>query len=300
VNGRGIPVARVDRAAFRRHGVAVYLLLVFGIAWPVWIAQWALHMSKHDALYEPLLVLGAFAPAVAAFVVRFWVTREGVGDRVLKLRLRRAWRYYVFAWLWPLPLGAVALLLAAILGVHVTLSWEFIASFGLAIILVPALFGEEFGWRGYLQPRLLRDRPALAAVAVGLIWGVWHYPIVLSGYEPNHHGLRSVLLYAWFMVPFSVILGWLQQRTRTVWVATLAHSSANSVLPKMGSALALGTVGYGDLLYMPRAYLFVVPFFLFAGWLMLTGRLDEGRPRPLLHSGWRPHIRQSHLTPSAR
>ena len=39
-----------------------------------------------------------------------------------------------------------------------------------AIFATPLLFGEEFGWRGYLQLRLFPDRPLLSAVVTGVIW----------------------------------------------------------------------------------------------------------------------------------
>lgn len=44
-----------------------------------------------------------------------------------------------------------------------------------ALIYTPIIWGEEFGWRGYLQIRLLAQRPLQAAVVTGLIWGIWHF-----------------------------------------------------------------------------------------------------------------------------
>jgi membrane protease YdiL (CAAX protease family) len=42
-------------------------------------------------------------------------------------------------------------------------------------------FGEEFGWRGYLLPRLLPLGEVKAAIIVGLIWGPWHLPVLIVG-----------------------------------------------------------------------------------------------------------------------
>jgi len=43
-----------------------------------------------------------------------------------------------------------------------------------SVLVAPLVLGEELGWRGYLQLRLFPAQPFLAALATGLIWGVWH------------------------------------------------------------------------------------------------------------------------------
>lgn len=70
-------------------------------------------------------------------------------------------------------------------------------------------------------------------------------PAVLLGLEPQQHGAWSIALFPWFMIPFSIIL-W--QRTGTVWVPALAHSSVNVVLASGGAILSISG-GYGDLWY---------------------------------------------------
>ena len=49
-------------------------------------------------------------------------------------------------------------------------------------------FGEEYGWRGYLLPKLLPLGEVKAAVIVGLIWGPWHAPILIAGL--NYSGVN--------------------------------------------------------------------------------------------------------------
>ncbi|MER3459512.1 MAG: CPBP family intramembrane metalloprotease domain-containing protein, partial [Chloroflexota bacterium] len=80
-----------------------------------------------------------------------------------------------------------------------------------AILLAPLLnalpvFGEEFGWRAYLQPKLLPLGGRKAMLLMGLIWGVWHWPVVAMGYN---FGLDYVgapwlgmLLMVWFTLAF--------------------------------------------------------------------------------------------------
>lgn len=136
-------------------------------------ADVATRISLRQHTAQAAQVLGAFSPAVAAVVVRRWVTREGFADAGLRPRLRQGAGYYLFAWLFPLPFLAAAAALAAASGLSVRWSHfgVVIGALATALALTPVVFGEEFGWRSYLQPRLLADRPLLGAVTVGAIWG---------------------------------------------------------------------------------------------------------------------------------
>ena len=56
---------------------------------------------------------------------------------------------------------------------------------------MPLAFGEEFGWRGYLLPRLARQfSPRKAILIHGVIWWAWHLPFVIG--VAAHAGLNSV------------------------------------------------------------------------------------------------------------
>jgi hypothetical protein len=93
-----------------RKGLIAYLLIAFGTAWALWEVVIRLGISVKSPFFQLAMLPGAFAPVVAALVVRKWITREGFGDAGLGLNLRK-WPYYVVAWL--LPLMAVACIVAA-------------------------------------------------------------------------------------------------------------------------------------------------------------------------------------------
>jgi hypothetical protein len=98
----------------RARGLITFLVLAFGFAWLGMAGAWALGYS----LVNPLVQLPfAFAPALAAFVVRRWVTGEGFADAGLRLRLREAWPQYLMAWLGPAALVAATAAVAALFGV---------------------------------------------------------------------------------------------------------------------------------------------------------------------------------------
>ena len=164
-------------ASTKSRGIVVYLLIALGMAWAVW-AFWAtpiqVRLSSSDLLLrlalEPLAALPAgFAPAIAAIVVRKWVTHEGFGDARLRLNLRGKWPYYLFSWLSPLVVALIIALLAAVLGIGQpdftleqartmvprasqvslpSLAYVLIVLVEVAVVALlstPILWGEEFG-----------------------------------------------------------------------------------------------------------------------------------------------------------
>jgi membrane protease YdiL (CAAX protease family) len=90
--------------------------------------------------------------------------------------------------------------------------------------------GEEIGWRGFLYPRLrAKLGDTLAVLAVGVIWGVWHAPLLLLGY--NYPTLAPGWRLVWmsvFCIELTAILAWVRQRSRSVWPAAIGHGTVNA------------------------------------------------------------------------
>jgi uncharacterized protein len=282
------PATRVEsirpgRAAVARAtGIVAFLLIAVGGAWGVWGVAWLLGALDTSPVGQALVALGAFSPALAAFVVRRWVTREGFADAGLRLHLRRAWPWYLVAWLLPLPLVGVIVGLAWALGlpfVHAELPMALVpAALGGSLVTAPLFFSEEFGWRGYLQLRWFGDRPLLAAVLTGLVWGVFHYPLIVVGFEGYENLAAGLAVFPVFTILQSIVLGWLRQRTGTIWVSCLAHAAANGIGGSLTAYLFLG--GGSFLLTSYAGVLGWMPLGAVCAWILLTGRLRVATTRP--------------------
>ncbi|AGL15578.1 CPBP family intramembrane glutamic endopeptidase [Actinoplanes sp. N902-109] len=219
--------------SLRVRAILVYLAIAFGGVWPY---LFFVRLSLGWSLINPLVQLPvAFMPAIGAFVVRRWVTREGFVDAGLRLRFRRAWRHWLVAWLMPLGVTALALAGAA------TAGWwngDLSPAGGpggiflllmLQVVLTPAYMGEEFGWTSFLWPRLIPGRPRRSVAATGFIWAVWHYPLAYLGYaEFSDHTVSMAVWTIQFML-FEVMLCWLYAKTGSVWATSLAHAGNNMV-----------------------------------------------------------------------
>ncbi|HEV2177528.1 MAG TPA: CPBP family intramembrane glutamic endopeptidase [Terriglobia bacterium] len=56
-----------------------------------------------------------------------------------------------------------------------------LATVGVLSSCLSAL-GEELGWRGFLVPQLAKVMPfSRVAFTSGIVWALWHYPIILFG-----------------------------------------------------------------------------------------------------------------------
>lgn len=210
-----------SRAWLSRHEVALYLVLAYGISWSIW----------------PLLLLNPessplvpFGPGLAAVLVAFMA--GGRRDLIALLRQLGRWRvdarWYGVAVGVPLAIPAAALGAAVIAGAPVP-RWELsdvlqVAGTLLVTLVIVGLF-EELGWRGFLLPRLQRDRDALvAALMVGLAWLPWHLPELVS--DP---GERPIPQFVTYILAQSVLLAWLYNGTQaSLPIVILFHAAFNS------------------------------------------------------------------------
>ena len=98
----------------------------------------------------------------------------------------------------------------------------------LAVGSVIAL-GEELGWRGYLQEKMIRKFGInKGLIFLGIIWGYWHLPIVLMGFNfPTHPILGALFLMPLGTIFLAIFMGWLYLKSKSIWMPALAHASAN-------------------------------------------------------------------------
>lgn len=186
-------------------------------------------------------------PAIAVFITRI-VTKEGFRDAFLGFGKRNSGKYYAAAVIYPIVLPFVSgIILHLFIVKNGSLSDSMIANDGamavssLMLSLVSGFafavhgFGEEFGWRAYLTPKLEELMPTPAAVVVtGVIWALWHGPLLAYGYNFGrdydffpYGGFAAMIVMCIF---WSAILTWLTKRTNSVYPAALCHMLIDTVL----------------------------------------------------------------------
>lgn len=99
---------------------------------------------------------------------------------------------------------------------------------------IPAGLLEEIGWTGYAFPKMCQDRSTLAAsVWLGLLWGIWHLPVIDFLGTATPHG--SYLLPYFFaftavMTAMRALIGWMYINTKSLPLAQLMHVSSTGSL----------------------------------------------------------------------
>ena len=102
------------------------------------------------------------------------------------------------------------------------------SAFGLIGSLASAL-GEEIGWRGFLVPELARNFSfTTTAVISGVIWSLWHYPLLIWGdYNagtPTWYGLTCFTV---MVIALSFIFAWMRLKSGSLWTGAMLHASHN-------------------------------------------------------------------------
>ncbi len=126
---------------------------------------------------------------------------------------------------------------------------------GLTINGIFAL-GEELGWRGLLQRELAPLGFARSSALIGLIWGIWHAPLILGGHNYPEHPRLGVLVMTLACVPLGIILSWIALRVNSVIAPAIAHGTFNALagVPLMsirgGDQIEIGVLGYAAIIVM--------------------------------------------------
>jgi len=109
-----------------------------------------------------------------------------------------------------------------------------LALFGVAFVTGPtingfAAFGEEFAWRGFLQKELAPLGFWRSSLLIGLLWGPWHLPLVIGGYNYPGAPVLGIAMMTVFTVVWSPLLAYLVVWGRSVLPAAMAHGTINAV-----------------------------------------------------------------------
>jgi membrane protease YdiL (CAAX protease family) len=224
--------------------IAAFFLLAFALAWIFWVPAALLFRSEAHAQIPAGLValqtLGAVAPSIAAVMVLRLTGRRDLVKAILDRY--RLWRvgigWYAAAILLTPGLTALSLSVTALVdpGFRVPADSPLgdMLSGGpiwVLVLTLPMQFAgmmfsspllEEYGWRGYALPALQERMAALpAAVVLGLLWGVWHLPLMVA------YG-QAVVPYLAVITAHSILAAWLVNATGgSMLIAMLFHASLN-------------------------------------------------------------------------
>ena len=237
--------------------IALYIVLAY---LPVYVLGFAFS-DKEGGLTSALAGNSLMLfPAIAAIITRL-ITKEGFKDALLGTGRRKSGKYYAAAVIFPVLLPLVSgLILHLFIVKSGSIGDSAFCDNGMLtaalLLTAPATglamaahgFGEELGWRGYLTPKLEELMPTpLAIVVTGIIWALWHGPLLAYGYDFGrdydffpYGGFIAMIV---MCIALSAFLTWLTKRTDSVYPAALCHMVLDLTLTSEFSLFAAGADG---------------------------------------------------------
>lgn len=250
--------------------VLIFLAITFALSWIYeFVVVYPLVESdvSQGISATATFAIGAvmFLPAIGVALTSL-VTREGFKNCVLKpYPWRKSLPWFLVAWFGPAILvafGAVVCFLifpgdfdpqdaqfAAMLerqmadsGVQADLPSVVVLAgvqIAVGVLLGPLLniatmFGEEWGWRGYLMPKLAQRLSIVSTLLIsGIIWGLWHAPITALGhnYGLGYPGwpITGIFAMCVFCVVCGIFLSYVTIRTGSCLAAAFGHGALNAL-----------------------------------------------------------------------
>ena len=206
-------------------------------------------------------VVYMFFPALAAFVLMRFVYHEPMKDA---LGLRATFNpWFLVAWLGPIVLLPLILLVGyafpgigydpgmadfmerlratvppenfaeveaqlSALPVNPVIFQLISATVAGASINAVAAFGEELGWRGFLQRELAPLGFWRSSLLIGVIWGAWHAPFIMMGHNYPHHPYLGIPLMIVFTTLLAPLISYVRLRSRNIYSAAVFHGTLNA------------------------------------------------------------------------
>lgn len=246
----------------RRNDLVVFLVVAFGLSWLFALWPWIGNEKAPSVFVSSAAVWMMLTPTLAVLAL-WWYRRRSMPELVaetgsrLGSRPRRTVWLIVAAWFGTAAFVWLAFGVSVLLGMNefdfsLGVDWTVLiileALVGSTLATLPLALGEELGWRGWLQPQLTgRFGVAFGLVATGVIWGLWHLPLTLRGYNYPELGAWAAAAFVVTCVFFGLVLGWLRMRSGSVWPCVVAHAAWN--------AHAIGVSAFGSLDEKPNQLL---------------------------------------------
>jgi membrane protease YdiL (CAAX protease family) len=248
----------VTTATTHPFSLRLYLLIVFGLSWPFLIAS-ALWAGGNLLPTYLLNISSMIMVTVGTYLAGRYVFRDGFAGA--------GWiwgkpKYYLAVLGLALLLWVVPTILDVGLGlsklpVRITqsqIAWVLVLLF---VTLIPG-FGEEFGWRGYMLPRLATRYGARKGVLLhGAVWWAWHLPVLIgsaaaygsgplwSGGPDASVAVTVVVLLAIGFIPtvlHAVVFAYIWSRTGSLAVATVYHTAYDGIRDSLSTTIGLGPI----------------------------------------------------------
>jgi membrane protease YdiL (CAAX protease family) len=279
--------------------VGLFIGIAFALSWLIVILFLAFSGKWGTRSAMIIATVFMFMPMTSAILVQKFIYKEPLKKPLgISFRLNRWW---LVAWLLP-PLIAFATIGISLLIPGISYSPEMTGFFERFEGIVPpeqlqqmkeqmtafpihifwialiqglfagitinavAGFGEELGWRGFLLREFNYMGFWKSSAIIGLIWGIWHVPIILQGHNYPQHPVEGVFMMIIFCLLLSPLFSYIKLKSKSVVAAAIIHGSLNAtsglaiMIVKGGNDLITGVTGIAGFIVLLIVNLFIFLF----------------------------------------
>lgn len=210
------PLETINLAGIMEIGiynlVSQYVLMAGGIV--MYIMHWACGKEKrfnagltHRNIKKSILMVALFLGLyIGRYVFALIIDGIGTGDAFAP----------VVAWLQSL---ANIMTISTI----IQLPLSFVMAF-------PAFLGEEYGWRYFLQPIMMKKfGPRVGVILLGVVWGLWHLPMDFC-YYTTENGPQQLVNQIIVCISMGIFIAFAYMKTRNFWVPVIIHFLNNNLI----------------------------------------------------------------------
>lgn len=259
-------------------GIASFLVITFAITYGIEFTLIANGISPiAHGFGQYIVALVMWVPAFAALITVKFITKEGVS--ILRMNFGKIKPYLISALVIPvcyLIIYSLTLMFGfgepdwemnSLKNVFIQQGqqipeipkYSWVLLYLTTLVFAPLLnsvfgFGEELGWRGYLLFKLLPLGKLKAYTLLGVIWGLWHLPMILVGFMYPGYPLLGIVFFCLLTTLLgiymneltikynsSVIAGWIHGlfNSQRLGIWTLLFPAVNPLLGGYGGIIGL-------------------------------------------------------------
>lgn len=209
-----------------KKAIICFVILTFALSSVFWVL---IMFTGRTGLITILLM---WIPGISAIITAliFFRSIKGFGWRPGNIK------YLALAFLLPFALNLITYGLFGLFGLgSYTGNWPNILTFGVLLGVIVSLFlglGEEIGWRGFLVPQLAKITSfKWVAIISGVIWALWHFPVILTGsYVAGTPLWWSLPIFFLGVLLLSIVLAWITIKSGSLWPAVIYHGIDNYII----------------------------------------------------------------------
>jgi membrane protease YdiL (CAAX protease family) len=233
------------KKSLQKKPLITYLVTTFLFTWLIWGLLYAsdtgmisrkIYESRFrvfDSRLVLFIFIGGSMPSILAVI--FTGIQHGKSGIKALLKSLLIWRvnplWYAFALLFVFAVYHLPYLICNLLGdtfpVYIGKEYYLIPIHFIGAFIFWGPMGEEFGWRGYVLPRLqAKFNPLISSIILGVIWAAWHLPLFFISNSSQYGNPFSN--YIMQVIGFSIFYTWIYNNTKgSLLLAGLYHAASN-------------------------------------------------------------------------